>query len=144
MEETIDESSDVVVEEETDEIRTDEVAQPSTSSDNNKPATPVKPKVKPEVVNLESTFSFIPNFKVPERVVEAKNEPIKIADVAVAKEERIAPQITNIGITADGLVTIDFSKAMMYPANWVAKYLKDAGLMEVDSSLIDKISTPEV
>lgn len=41
-----------------------------------------------------------------------------------------------------GLATFTFSKQMMYPKNWVSKYMADNGLSDVDPSLVDKISVP--
>lgn len=80
------------------------------------------------------------NFKsVPKR--KSKNEPVKKAPANVPAAKRTAPQISSIDVSFN-LATITFSKAMMYPTNWISKYLSDAKLDSVDIALVDSISVP--
>jgi len=48
--------------------------------------------------------------------------------------------ITNIGVTEEGIFNIDFSRAMMYPGNWIAKYASDSNLVanKIDDSIKDE------
>lgn len=47
-------------------------------------------------------------------------------------------------MSGSGVASFTFSKPMMYPKNWVKKYMSDNGLSEIDEALQDTITVPEI
>jgi hypothetical protein len=86
-----------------------------TANEDDEIVTAKTTSVKPFVL----TFDFNAVLKKP-----AENKPVKVAKTE-PKSERKAPQILSILVSETGLVTVTFSKPMMYSKNYVMKFLKD-------------------
>lgn len=68
---------------------------------------------------------------------EVQNEPVKVAEDVVPKEERTNPQLTNVLVSENGQVSISFSQDMLWPKNWVMKYMADTQTNDFDKEKID-------
>ena len=49
------------------------------------------------------------------------------------------PQVVSVMMTGEGECTLTFSKPMMYPKNWVNKFLKDNRVHDIRKELVDTI-----
>ena len=95
--------------------------------------------VEEEEEKKDDTPAFVPVYNVDR--IPKKNAPVEVADASTPPEERTSPQIGGMGIDADGIAFVTFSKPMTYPINWVEKYKSDSG-NDVDEAMQDTIVTP--